>query len=184
MIRILAFLCCMLPITAFSATYNLTGTGSCIGSHPNGDPCRVSISFDIAEADFGTEARLYRTSGLDIINEGHAVIGTVHVSWHEDIEDICTDTCAYATTDPLGNLIGFSYVSFNTAGLEGHGFWSDTQNYWDVSNGNGPFYAGRGTWDVSLSAVPLPAALPLYGAGLALIGFIGLRGRKSKGKQV
>ena len=33
--------------------------------------------------------------------------------------------------------------------------------------------------DVQISAVPLPAALPLYGAGMALLGFLGWR-RKQK----
>ncbi len=32
--------------------------------------------------------------------------------------------------------------------------------------------------NVSISAVPLPAALPLYGAGLAVMGFVGWRKRK------
>ncbi len=36
-----------------------------------------------------------------------------------------------------------------------------------------------GSFDVDISAVPLPAALPLYGAGMAIIGFIGWR-RKQK----
>jgi len=32
--------------------------------------------------------------------------------------------------------------------------------------------------DINLSAVPLPAALPLYGAGIAVMGFIGLRSKR------
>jgi len=32
---------------------------------------------------------------------------------------------------------------------------------------------------VTLSAIPLPAALPLYGAGLALMGFLGWRKKKA-----
>ncbi len=35
-----------------------------------------------------------------------------------------------------------------------------------------------GSFDVEISAVPLPAALPLYGAGIALIGLIGWRRSK------
>jgi hypothetical protein len=33
--------------------------------------------------------------------------------------------------------------------------------------------------NVEVSAVPLPAALPLYGAGMALLGFLGWRKRKA-----
>ncbi len=35
--------------------------------------------------------------------------------------------------------------------------------------------------NVQVSAIPLPAALPLYGAGIAVLGFIGWRKRKSAG---
>lgn len=41
--------------------------------------------------------------------------------------------------------------------------------------------SGRNSFElanVSISAVPLPAALPLYGAGLAVMGFVGWRKRK------
>ncbi|WP_169569743.1 hypothetical protein [Sneathiella limimaris] len=34
-------------------------------------------------------------------------------------------------------------------------------------------------YDVSISAVPLPAALPLYAAGMALIGFMGWRKKRA-----
>ncbi len=36
--------------------------------------------------------------------------------------------------------------------------------------------------DVQVSVVPLPAALPLYGAGLALLGFMGLRRKQNSTK--
>ena len=34
-------------------------------------------------------------------------------------------------------------------------------------------------YDLSISAVPLPAALPLYGAALAIMGFVGWRKRRA-----
>jgi len=37
---------------------------------------------------------------------------------------------------------------------------------------------GRSAIDVNVSAVPLPAALPLFGTGLAIMGFVGWRRRK------
>jgi len=34
-------------------------------------------------------------------------------------------------------------------------------------------------YDISVSAVPLPAALPLYGAGIAVLGFMGWRRKRN-----
>jgi hypothetical protein len=42
---------------------------------------------------------------------------------------------------------------------------------------DGKLLAGTGI-NVEVSAIPLPAALPLYGAGLAVLGFLGWRKRK------
>ncbi len=50
-------------------------------------------------------------------------------------------------------------------------------------------FGARGSHDdyylksVTVSAVPLPAALPLYGAGLAVIGFVGWRKRRKAAAQ-
>ncbi|OUR80491.1 hypothetical protein A9Q83_00735 [Alphaproteobacteria bacterium 46_93_T64] len=45
----------------------------------------------------------------------------------------------------------------------------------DLSDHNTAVYA---VWGPQVSAVPLPAALPLYGAGMALMGFIGWRKKR------
>lgn len=50
--------------------------------------------------------------------------------------------------------------------------------YLDVAIPEGVFFSGRFVTG-SLSAVPLPAALPLYGAGMAVMGFIGWRKKKA-----
>jgi hypothetical protein len=47
-----------------------------------------------------------------------------------------------------------------------------------VSDANGG-ELGRSAIDVNVGVVPLPAALPLYGTGLALMGFVGWRRRKA-----
>jgi len=44
-----------------------------------------------------------------------------------------------------------------------------------LNSSNGPLFFNQG-----ISVVPLPAALPLYGTGLALMGFIGWRRRQQK----
>lgn len=50
-----------------------------------------------------------------------------------------------------------------------------------VDNNFGPLGSNYGMYKGSftISAVPLPATLPLYGAGLAIIGFIGWKRRKA-----
>lgn len=45
---------------------------------------------------------------------------------------------------------------------------------------NSGFYADRTYAVWSVSVVPLPAALPLYGAGIAVLGFIGWRRKQSQ----
>jgi len=49
--------------------------------------------------------------------------------------------------------------------------------YLDIAITEGVFFSGRFTTG-TISAVPLPAALPLYGAGMALMGFIGWRKKR------
>lgn len=52
------------------------------------------------------------------------------------------------------------------------------QAIFSFSNGNPNFSL---TLDTRISAVPLPAAMPLYGAGIAVLGFLGWRRKKSRG---
>jgi len=40
-------------------------------------------------------------------------------------------------------------------------------------------FEGRSAIDINVSAVPVPAALPLFGTGLAIMGFVGWRRRKA-----
>ena len=42
-----------------------------------------------------------------------------------------------------------------------------------------PVWAGLSPWDITPAAIPVPAALPLYGTGLALLSWFGYR-RKRK----
>ncbi|WP_373085180.1 VPLPA-CTERM sorting domain-containing protein [Sneathiella sp.] len=77
--------------------------------------------------------------------------------------------------DGLLNLVGINFDAnpFNAGGIIGKLF-------------------GIGAWDnnddfkiksMTVSAVPLPAALPLYGAGLAVMGFVGWRKRRKAAAQ-
>ncbi len=83
-----------------------------------------------------------------------------------------------------GNLLGESIVgqdAINAGAVEGSDFVIATiltNDFFDeirfLSSTNAFEYA-----NIEVSVVPLPAALPLYGAGMALLGFLGWRKRKA-----
>ncbi len=66
-----------------------------------------------------------------------------------------------------------SYVIFGGIGNE---YFHPTKNEWV-----GPFDNSLFADNLKISNVPIPAALPLFGTGLALLGFVGWR-RKCKAK--
>ncbi len=67
----------------------------------------------------------------------------------------------------IGGLAGglYTYVFTNAVG------GSVTADYWPGDNNDYSQYTGQ----FRISAVPLPTALPLYGAGIAVLGFLGWR---------
>ncbi len=82
-------------------------------------------------------------------------------------------------------LVGFEL--FDTGVLQNLSVLSTTSNSvtirWDSGNAGSSYAAGdtliAGRFLTEVSAVPLPAALPLFGSGLAVLGFLGWR-RKRK----
>lgn len=84
-----------------------------------------------------------------------------------------------ANSSGLLGAAGTTYPSaFNNRGLEGGGDgYSILGNMLTLDM----HVTEPGDWIrvVTVSAVPLPAALPLYGAGVALLGFLGWRKRRS-----
>ncbi len=74
---------------------------------------------------------------------------------------------AFTTDGAITFLGGF----FNLSGVTGLGFPDDFPS---------TALAVNFTFTTELNAVPLPAALPLYGTGLAIMGFIGWRRRQQQ----
>lgn len=119
-------------------------------------------------------------------------IGHFNVSWEfsGQILGVMADrggSDEAGSTGQLG-LDGTSYPSaFSQRGLEGNYHNSNNLNSDDFYSINGNFLTlsmyvtEPGDWIrvVTVSAVPLPAALPLYGAGIALLGFLGWRKKKA-----
>ena len=82
-----------------------------------------------------------------------------------------------ATSSFLGHDDTTYPSAFDNRGMEGNDMYSILGNELTVNM----FVTQPGDWIrvVTVSAVPLPAALPLYGAGVALMGFLGWRRRKN-----
>ena len=73
------------------------------------------------------------------------------------------------------NLHSIAAMNVNAAGGADTVVSDVTKYYWDMFDYNERVYA---KW-TKVSAVPLPAALPLYGAGLAVMAFIGWRRKRN-----
>ncbi len=72
---------------------------------------------------------------------------------------------------------GFAAYLLDTAQISGD--WTTAALFPTKKGGKGLSHMSLFYSPDSLTVVPLPAAFPLYAAGMALLGFIGLRKRKS-----
>ncbi|WP_025898962.1 hypothetical protein [Sneathiella glossodoripedis] len=85
-----------------------------------------------------------------------------------NLETLGSTTLVNSSADVSGIYEGIAFLFGSTVG--------DI-----VFNGTATFNQGqtRGEWDYQVSVVPLPAALPLYAAGVAVLGFLGWKRRRS-----
>lgn len=88
------------------------------------------------------------------------------------------DNQLYYPGSPLH--VTFAGISFATANALLWNIWSDGTNYGIL---NTTFCEGTSTCglvpiDISIAPVPLPAAVPLFAAGLSAMGFMGWRKRR------
>jgi hypothetical protein len=169
MIRILVFLL-LFPVTSFAASYKLSGDGSCYFSDTGayGD-CRAELTFNLDT--FGAEVALTDNNWFRVYRGADEVFYSP-VSWYADIPGVCTDACAYATTDAEGNLTDFWFRSFNAPTNA-----SATMDEWSVDAGFILMPGGQGEWTVS--AVPLPPSVLLFGGALILGLVVRYRTRRS-----
>ncbi|MBL4907967.1 MAG: VPLPA-CTERM sorting domain-containing protein [Sneathiella sp.] len=107
--------------------------------------------------------------------------GTSGIFWHTGIygEDHMHGDPGKTLADWVDFFSGEDFLSADIIGISmGVGTWNKGQTaYFDdvrFSSGDKAL-----EYDFEVSVVPLPAALPLYGAGLAVLGFIGWR-RKTR----
>jgi len=72
-----------------------------------------------------------------------------------------------------------SIIVTASGNLDLSGFGTLTQLFFnDTSSGDGAGFSTFSFNSTNLSVVPLPASLPLYGTGLALLGFLGWRKKR------
>ena len=167
--KYLFFLLCFIPFTASAAHYDVNGSGVCIKGIISTE-CSVNLAFDIDEADFGSEVRLLTTSGISLYDAGGFVASTP-VLWSDDINSLpgfCTEFCAYAATNSIGNLLGFSFNSYGSFPFVTDGGLGAGINFWTGHIIGDDYDFAQGQWDTinNISIVPLPSALFLFGTVL------------------
>jgi len=116
-------------------------------------------------------------------SQGNADISHYQVTWgfSGNILGVMSDSSGNleAASNALLGAAGTTYPGgFAARGLEGGG---DNYSFLGSAMTLGMHVTEPGDWIrvVTVSAVPLPAALPLYGAGIAVLGFLGWRRRKN-----
>lgn len=161
----------------------------------------TSQAFDVYGGSIAAGTRV--DSHMIFLNsQGNTAVGHYNVEWtfSGTILGVMADIWGNheaASSGELGaaatvydNGVNAESAPFQNRGLEGQ--------YWNANNlnTNDAFLIGGvdnniltlsmyvtepGDWIrvVTVSAVPLPAALPLYGAGVAVLGFLGWRRRKA-----
>ena len=172
MIRILAFILCLFPVTAFGAVYQFEGDASCQSPQYVAERCSVFLSFEIDPEDFGKDIFVYETSNIRAYIEDETgehtflwgYVGTRHLV--EEAED-CYFACAEASTDAAGILLSFSWIC-NDCDVYSSGSWIYKINRsfkFRQKDADGfPYVSG------DLSLVPLPSGIYLFGAALLGLG--------------
>jgi hypothetical protein len=87
------------------------------------------------------------------------------------------DNIVFSLTSPELSTFGIS-VTTASFPLNLYHHASLPSDVWLIDNGDNTQTSGLGTFSVSPSAVPIPAALPLFAAGLSAMGFMGWRRKR------
>jgi len=137
--------------------------------------------FDFEKA-FGSEKLKFRVNGTDVKGdpkvkksdnsfEGDTSSGTGLVDAVSSVTWALANGCTIDGCDKTDVAFSFEFMFELSAMANLIAFFDDPSS--EINTHLSPERGG------SLSVVPLPAALPLYGAGLAVMGFIGWRKKKA-----
>lgn len=117
-----------------------------------------SIMFDIADIDGGSSDNILNQSNDEVFTISYILGGVLQLLETVTSNDVTGD----------GTVTAFSFMGlFDEVAISGTTIGGTRNIGWGIDNIN------------TVAAVPLPAALPLMGAGFAALGFVGWR-RKRK----
>ena len=131
----------------------------------------ISLSFDMAASNNGIEGLevQYTTDGSTWVNDQSITLGTAYALYSVNLSGI-----AGANND---SNFGVRLVSAFTGGSQ-----------YETPTGNAAYVNGQGNWRISdvqvdgVSAVPVPASLPLMLSGLGVLGLM-MRRRPARGSR-
>lgn len=141
---------------SFSAYHNY------YGSNPAQTPVDIALGTDDGWTDSTATYNGYGTSHGGSLNQQITTRNTLNsfITWNLGV---------VAASEYLSDTYLTLYLLVTGAGTN----WNDFEPLENGGSNNAYL-----TIDYTVSAVPLPAGLPLYGAGLAVMGFIGWRRRQ------
>jgi hypothetical protein len=152
-----------LPFTNFSGTISLYPSNVTAYFSYNGNANALNGTFPMTEDPFDPLPVLIDVEGTCYISIYSSCGGSVTfkngvvTGWSlGEIDGSRFGSAWYSTDSTAGDSFTTSYIDLNT----GYGFYGSASN------------TTPGTWTVTPSLAPLPAALPMLAAGLAGIGWL------------
>ena len=167
---------------------------------------RADVVYSYTGAAFTTVSGSYTTSmkvtgSIDLTsalgaNFGPAIVTPNSFSFSDGLQTFTNATPSLSSqfelaTDPSGHITSFWDVAFSIPSPFGTGFDEITvtsagdnpQDFWTCGTYPACFSTAyvntAGSWSGPVSAVPLPAALPLFATGLGALGLLGWRRKKT-----
>ena len=160
-------------VTSASGTADLTTSTDCEAFDGDNDtPANVAANDPFGITDWVLADKSDGGDGTHAIILKDVVNGINTGTWSVDSFNGYTDVFL---TLKAGNA--FVAYLLDTTFLSGN--WTTASIFPSGGGGKGLSHMSLYYSPSSLTAVPLPAALPLYGAGMLILGFLGYRKRKS-----
>jgi hypothetical protein len=163
-VAIVAAACFVAPASGHATTINYTLNATATFGTINAITDDISGTFTFNTANGGSVSNVFITvsnsSGSAIVNFGNAVLGPNNVTLHLPTDTFTGDALILAFAQSLGG---------NTDKLSPEA--SATQF--------APLGGAASVTGGAVATTPLPAAIPLFASGLGVLGFFGLRRKRT-----